>query len=180
MKALVPGHIGKTPRDTGTVSPAGWTEASFVAGVCAIVARCWGEKQLAFSLDANGSYAERGKRADAQKAELVVHVHADAVAAEDGPDFSSIFYWPGSAVGKLAAERVADGLRAVVPWPVKLIEADDKPWLKNVRALLGSSKAPAIVVELGFADGKLGRTWLLGNREALGCALARALEASCG
>lgn len=180
MKVLVPGHIGKMPKDTGTVSPAGWAEASFVAGVCAIVARCWGEKQLAFSLDANGPYAERGKRADAQKAELVVHVHADAVAAEVGPDISSVFYWPGSAVGKLAAQRVVAALEPVVPWPVRLIEATDKPWLTNVRALLKSSKAPAIVIELGFADGALGRTWLLGNRESLGKTLAAALEASCG
>ena len=180
MKVLVPGHIGKTPKDTGTISPAGWAEASFVASVCAAVAANWGERQIAFALDASGSYAERGRRADEQKAELVVHVHADAVAAETGPDFTTVYYWPGSQVGKLAASRVAAGLSKVVPWPVKTIEANNEVWLKNVRALLAASVAPAIVVELGFADGKLGRTWLPANTSAIGRCLADALGGPIG
>lgn len=175
---LIPGHIGKEPQDVGAVSPAGWCEAVLAGQVASAVGSELARHQRPHVIDAAGSYAERGARADAAGASLVVHIHADASAAEDGPDRASVFYWPGSARGRSAAERAGQLLAGVVPWPVRVTPAEDLHWLRNVRALLGACRAPAIVVELGFTDGRVGRGWLPAHVQAMAAALSEVDDAA--
>lgn len=180
MLYLIPGHLGKYPPDSGAVSPAGWVEASFVGQVAGALSMGLSARRMTHCLDASGAYRERGARADAQHAQLVVHLHADAVAGDIGPDLSSVFYWPGSQVGRTSAEAIGESLGGVVPWPVRVMPAEDAPWLRNVRALLSACRAPAVVVELGFTDGALGRTWLPAHVRELGAALAEGVSRAAG
>jgi N-acetylmuramoyl-L-alanine amidase len=157
--------------DVGAVSPAGWAEAQLVVEVAtAAVAAALALKRPA-ALLAAGSYAARGKAAAAMNCDLVVQLHADASAAETGPDIARVFYWPGNRDGQRAAENIARQLTAVLPWAVKVVEAGEE-W-PNARWCLGQVAATSVLVELGFTDGLRGRDELPRLAAAVGAALGR-------
>lgn len=177
--SILTGHGNKTDGwDVGCTSPKGWQEAELVRDVAAVAWRELQRRRVPAEIIAAGSYHERGQDADAGTgSRLVVQLHADASAAEIGPDRSSVFYWPAEpgkvAPGLAPAQAIAAALAKVVPWPVHVYEAT--PAWEGPRACLAAVSAVSVLVELGFSDGRLGRDWLPLHTDALGIALGRAV-----
>ena len=180
----LPGH-GTRPTgwDPGARSPAGWDEAELVRDVAAAAWRAAERRHVATEIVSAGSYAQRGQDADAGTgSRLVVQLHADASPAEVGPDVARVFYWPrqsptsSASRGLAPALALAEALRAVVPWPVLVVEATER-W-PGPRACLAAVRATSVLIELGFTDGVLGRVQLPLLAPAIGEALAAAVQAA--
>ena len=80
------------------------------------------------------------------------------------------FYYPGSAEGKRGAELIAENLRAIYPLP-ELVRAQSTTTLGEVRL----SRAPAVLVEIGYHDNYADAAWIVENTDAIAQQLVRAL-----
>ena len=80
------------------------------------------------------------------------------------------FYYPGSAQGQRAAELIAEELRIIYPLP-NLVTTRATTTLGEVRL----SRAPAVLVEIGYHDNYADATWVEGHMDAIAQQLARAL-----
>lgn len=80
------------------------------------------------------------------------------------------FYYPGSRDGRRAAELIAQELRKIYPLP-------DKVTTRPTTTLgeVSQSKAPAVLVEIGYHDNYSDAVWLEGHWDAIAQQLARAL-----
>ena len=83
---------------------------------------------------------------------------------------SIVFYYPSSAEGRRAAELIADGLKTIYPDPNK-VRTEATTTLGEVR----QSRAPAVLVEIGYHDNWSDATWVEGHMDAIAQQLARAL-----
>ena len=80
------------------------------------------------------------------------------------------FYYLGSARGQRAAELIAEELRVIYPLP-NLVTTRATTTLGEVRL----SRAPAVLVEIGYHDNYADATWVEGHMDAIAQQLARAL-----
>ena len=80
------------------------------------------------------------------------------------------FYYPTSTQGQRAAELIAEELRDIYPLP-------DKVTTRSTTTLgeVSRSKAPAVLVEIGYHDNYADATWVEGHMNAIAQQLARAL-----
>ena len=80
------------------------------------------------------------------------------------------FYYPGSAQGRRAAELIAQELRKIYPLPGK-VTTRETTTLGEVRR----SRAPAVLVEIGYHDNYADAVWVEGHLDAIAQQIARAL-----
>lgn len=80
------------------------------------------------------------------------------------------FYYPGSRRGRQAAELIAQELREIYPLPDQVITRSTTT-LGEVRL----SRAPAVLVEIGYHDNQEDALWVEGHMDAIAQQLARAL-----
>ena len=80
------------------------------------------------------------------------------------------FYYPGSTQGQRAAELIAEELREIYPLPNQ-VSTRATTTLGEVRL----SRAPAVLVEIGYHDNYEDATWVEGHMDAIAQQLARAL-----
>lgn len=80
------------------------------------------------------------------------------------------FYYPSSSQGKRAAELIAQELRKIYPLPGK-VSTRSTTTLGEV----SQSRAPAVLVEIGYHDNYADATWLEGHWDDIAQQLARAL-----
>ena len=80
------------------------------------------------------------------------------------------FYYPGSTQGQRAAELIAEELRRIYPLPDRVTTRPTTS-LGEVR----QSRAPAVLVEIGYHDNYEDARWVEQNMDAIARALARAL-----
>jgi len=85
------------------------------------------------------------------------------------------FYYPGSANGQRAAELIAEELRKIYPLPGK-VTTRPTTTLGEVRL----SRAPAVLVEIGYHDNYEDAVWLESHWDAIAQQLARALTSYFG
>ena len=80
------------------------------------------------------------------------------------------FYYPGSTQGQRAAELIAEELRKIYPLP-------DRVTTRSTTTLgeVAQSKAPAVLVEIGYHDNYADAVWLEGHWNDIAQQLARAL-----
>lgn len=83
---------------------------------------------------------------------------------------SIVFYYPGSAKGKRAAELIADGLKAIYPLPNK-VRAEATTAIGEVRRV----RAPSVFLELAFHDNEADATWIKNNLDAVARSLVLSL-----
>ena len=101
---------------------------------------------------------------------LALHSNASG-GAQAGQNRGIIaFYYPGSAQGQRAAELIAEELRVIYPLP-NLVTTRATTTLGEVRL----SRAPAVLVEIGYHDNYADATWVEGHMDAIAQQLARAL-----
>lgn len=188
MSVLFAGHGWRGSHfDPGAVSPNGWNEAWLVREVALSVLHHWEDAnkqdlRVGFPnlpaplLLSTGSYTGRCKQIPLGSS-LVLQLHADAVAAEVGPDRTTCWYWPQNKRTANIAAVLCRELQDVVPWPVKVQEASaEVEWHKNARACLGMMRNPSILLELGYTDGAMGREALPKLVSALGKGIALVLR----
>ena len=72
-----------------------------------------------------------------------------------------VFYYPGSAAGKRAAEIVADNLKAIYPLPNN-VRAESSTTIGEVRLV----RAPSVFIELGYHDNEDDAVWIKNNLDA--------------
>jgi len=80
------------------------------------------------------------------------------------------FYYPGSSQGQRAAELIAKELRQIYPLPDR-VRAQSTTTLGEV----ARSRAPAVLVEIGYHDNADDARWVEGHLDAIAQQLARAL-----
>ena len=80
------------------------------------------------------------------------------------------FYYPGSSQGQRAAELIAQELRKIYPLPGKVTT-------RSTTSLgeVAQSKAPAVLVEIGYHDNYADALWIEGHMDDMAQQLARAL-----
>ncbi len=72
-----------------------------------------------------------------------------------------VYYFPGSAQGKRAAERIAENLKAIYPLP-DLVRAQPTTAIGEVRRV----RAPSAFLELGYHDNRDDAAWIQSNLDA--------------
>lgn len=75
---------------------------------------------------------------------------------------SIVFYYPGSAEGRRAAEIIADGLKAIYPLP-NLVRAEGTTAIGEVRRV----RAPSVFLELAYHDNEADANWIVNNLDAI-------------
>ena len=80
------------------------------------------------------------------------------------------FYYPGSPRGQRAAEFFVDGLKAIYPLPA-LVRTEPTTTIGEVRR----TRAPAVLLELGFHDNPEEAQWLIDNMETIAEETCRAV-----
>lgn len=75
---------------------------------------------------------------------------------------SIVFYYPGSADGRRAAEIIADGLKAIYPLP-NLVRAEGTTAIGEVRRV----RAPSVFLELAYHDNEADANWIVNNLDAI-------------
>ena len=80
------------------------------------------------------------------------------------------FYYPGSVWGRKAAEILAEGLREVYPLP-GLVRAEPSAVIGEIRL----TRAPAVLLELGFHDDPRDAAWIVSSIPTLAENLVRSL-----
>ena len=73
-----------------------------------------------------------------------------------------VFYYPGSANGKRAAEIVADNLKAIYPLPNR-VRTEATTAIGEVR----QPRAPSVCLELGYHDNTDDAAWIKGNLDEI-------------
>ena len=73
-----------------------------------------------------------------------------------------VFYYPGSAQGRRAANLVADGLKTIYPLPNN-VRAEGTTSIGEVRRV----RAPAVFIELGYHDNPDDATWIKTNLDPI-------------
>ncbi len=73
-----------------------------------------------------------------------------------------VYYYPGSAQGRRAAQIVADNLKTIYPLPDK-VRAEATTAIGEVRRV----KAPSVFIELGYHDNADDATWIKNNLDAI-------------
>ncbi len=103
--------------------------------------------------------------AASNRGEYALHLALHSNAAPEGQYGSArgviVFYYPGSAGGKRAAEIVADNLKAIYPLP-NLVTAQSTTAIGEVRRV----RAPSVFLELGYHDNREDALWIENNLDA--------------
>lgn len=92
---------------------------------------------------------------------LALHSNASAPANYGGNRGILVFYYPGSARGRRAAEIVADNLKAIYPLPNQ-VEARPTTSIGEVRRV----SAPSVFIELGYHDNADDAAWIKSSLDA--------------
>lgn len=95
-----------------------------------------------------------------------LHVALHSNAAPEGrygtARGSIVFYYPGSAQGRRAAEIMARNLRSIYPLP-DLVRAEPSTRIGELRL----TRAPSVFLELAFHDNTDDATWIKSNIDAI-------------
>ena len=114
------------------------------------------------------------RQANAGNYDLYLALHSNAAPEGHYGEERGIiaFYYPGSAQGRRAAELLAEQLRQIYPLPNR-VTIRDTTTLGEVR----QSRAPAVLLEIGYHDNHADAVWLEGHWDAIARQIARALAA---
>lgn len=93
---------------------------------------------------------------------LALHSNASAPENYGGTRGIIVFYYPGSANGRRAAEIVADNLKAIYPLPNR-VRAEGTTAIGEVRL----TRAPSVFIELGYHDNADDASWVTSNLDAI-------------
>lgn len=73
-----------------------------------------------------------------------------------------VYYYPGSAEGRRAAEIIADNFKAIYPLPNN-VRAEATTAIGEVRRV----RAPSVFLEIGYHDNPQDAAWITGNLDEI-------------
>jgi len=95
-----------------------------------------------------------------------LHLALHSNAAPEGQYGSArgiiVYYYPGSAAGRRAAEIMADNLKTIYPLPNN-VRAESTVLIGEVRRV----RAPSVFLELGYHDNPSDATWVINNLDSI-------------
>lgn len=101
---------------------------------------------------------------------LALHTNASGAGQEGRNRGILAFYYPGSPRGQRAAEFFVDGLKAIYPLPA-LVRTEPTTTIGEVRR----TRAPAVLLELGFHDNPEDAQWIVTHIDAMAESLVLSL-----
>lgn len=101
---------------------------------------------------------------------LALHSNAAPEGAYGSQRGIVVYYYPGSSQGQVAAQIIADGLKAVYPLPNR-VRAEPTTTIGEVRLV----KAPSVFIELGYHDHPDDAVWIQNNLDAVARSIALSL-----
>ena len=101
---------------------------------------------------------------------LALHSNASGAGQEGRNRGILAFYYPGSPRGQRAAEFFVDGLKAIYPLPA-LVRTEPTTTIGEVRR----TRAPAVLLELGFHDNPEDAQWIVTHIDAMAESLVLSL-----
>ena len=101
---------------------------------------------------------------------LALHTNASGAGQEGRNRGILAFYYPGSPRGQRAAEFFVDGLKAINPLPA-LVRTEPTTTIGEVRR----TRAPAVLLELGFHDTPEDAQWIVAHIDAMAESLVLSL-----
>ena len=101
---------------------------------------------------------------------LSLHSNASPEGQEGTQRGSLVFYYPGSANGRRAAELIAENLRRIYPLP-QLVQALPTTTLGEVVR----TRAPAVLIEFAYHDNPDDAAWIRNNVSAIAENVAQSL-----
>ena len=112
------------------------------------------------------------REANAGDYDFYLALHSNASGAGNYGETRGIiaFYYPGSAQGQRGAELIAEELRKIYPLPNKVTTR-----ATTTLGEVARSKAPAVLVEIGYHYNYADAVWLEGHWNDIAQQLARAL-----
>ena len=163
IAALTIGHAGKWDRrlDRGCSfrHPSGTTlrEVPLALAYASAIDDALLLHQSVGVLFCDGSYDDRARRAEAAGADCLLACHANAGLAGRAGQRAEFYYWPGNEDGARLADLMARELTRVVPYRVRVIAAEEGPYLEGARVAAVQSTidgvlAPSVCVEPFFVD----------------------------
>lgn len=112
------------------------------------------------------------REANAGNYDLYLALHSNAAPEGHYGEERGIlaFYYPGSVQGHRAAELLAQQLRQIYPLPNRVA-------LRETTTLgeVSRSRAPAVLLEIGYHDNYADAVWVEGHMEAIARAIAQGL-----
>ncbi len=98
---------------------------------------------------------------------LALHSNAAPAASQGSVRGIDVYYYSGSSAGKRAADIIAKNLKTVYPLPDRVRTVPNTNF-----AELRLTRAPAVLVELGYHDNAEDAEWLRNNLQSIARALS--------
>jgi N-acetylmuramoyl-L-alanine amidase len=142
----------------------------FCAELCPILDGAGMSPTMTREEDVALQHTERNKIAVSNKAEMVISVHVNA-APSPSLHGAMVFYWSSNKKTRAGADAIAraipDGLRRTTA-AVHSVGPYCLEWLERARYVVESFRAPAVLVELGFATNHYDAEMLSKDRIKIG------------
>lgn len=122
--------------------------------------------------NANGTLGDAIRLSNSQNFKLHLALHSNASPESSSGRYQGIqgYYYPTSTVGKRAAQDLVDALKEIYPNPDNVYILPTTTIVEVKR-----TKAPAVLMEIGYHDNLEDATWIKNNIQNIARALAQGL-----
>jgi len=145
----------------------GGTERQWMNAICDVTQRELSKTQTVIRAGLTDTLASRATQANNNKADLYLAIHSNG--ANGTARGTEVFYAAGSTNGQRFAQAINKRIMEIYPGPNRGLKTTSLYETKT-------PNAPACLVEIAFHDNPTDAQWIKNNIEAIGVALAKAVN----